>query len=279
MRASALITVTAISAIAVAVLLLTQLPQPPAKAPASAPPASAPAPAVATVAQPQPETPPPTAPVAARAEADAHPAETGKQDAAPNAKAEETAAAESVGDDADSAEAGADEAGDTEGDEPDASTSIDVGRAADLLADWMAKQDAMAGNEGEAPPQSVQSLRTFDQEGSDANWSEPTTQQIEAALNAWLNGLPDEVRDHIEVIHVECRETLCQILAADNELAMQNDRAQASQEWQQAIATLPQQPWWSELGFVDLTTAVDSDADSGYVLYQTYLRREVKPAG
>ena len=87
------------------------------------------------------------------------------------------------------------------------------------------------------------------------------------------------MRQHVEIIHVECRVTLCQILAADNDLGTQNERAQASQEWQQAIATLPQQPWWHELGFVDLVTAVNSDEESGFLLYQTYLRREVKPAG
>ncbi|HEY6986637.1 MAG TPA: hypothetical protein VH375_11185, partial [Rhodanobacteraceae bacterium] len=86
-----------------------------------------------------------------------------------------------------------------------------------------------------------------------------------------------DVRDHVDLIHVECRQSLCQILAADDDMAGQTERAQSSQEWQQAITTLPQQPWWTELGFVDLVTAVDNDEASGYVLYQTYLRREAKP--
>jgi hypothetical protein len=186
---------------------------------------------------------------------------------------------ESAGDANDSSEAVADEAGGDDDEEPDQPAgAIDVGRAADLVADWMAKQDAAATDESNIP-QSVQALRTFDHEETDSSWAEPTTQQIEDALAKWLDALPDDVRAHIEILHVECRQTYCQILAADNELGMQNERAQASQEWQQAIATLPQQPWWNELGFVDLTTAVDSEEESGYVLYQTYLRREVKPAG
>jgi len=39
---------------------------------------------------------------------------------------------------------------------------------------------------------------------------------------------------------------------------------------------LPQQPWWTEFGFVDLVTMVAGSDENGYVLYQTYLRREVK---
>jgi hypothetical protein len=79
------------------------------------------------------------------------------------------------------------------------------------------------------------------------------------------------------LIHVECRATLCQILAADDAPSSQSDRAEASQEWQQAFATLPQQPWWASLGFVDYQAMVANDP-SGYLLYQAYLRREVKPA-
>ncbi|HKE46732.1 MAG TPA: hypothetical protein VKB52_01600 [Rhodanobacteraceae bacterium] len=271
MRAPALITVAAISAIAVAVVLLTQLPSPPQK---PAPVTDQRVAAAATPAAPAPAQPAPAPPAA-----EAHPAEPAKPDVVPTPKAEEAVAAESAADDSVDADAGAEEAADDNADdEGDASSSVDAGHAADLLADWVAKQDAMATNEGETPPPGVQALRTFDHESS-SDWSEATEQQVEAALNQWLDNLPAEVRDHIEIIHVECRETLCQILAADNEAGRQNERAEASQEWQQAIATLPQQPWWNELGFVDVSNAVNTDAESGYVLYQTYLRREVKPAG
>jgi len=118
--------------------------------------------------------------------------------------------------------------------------------------------------------------KKFDQEQADPAWSEPTTQQIEQTLDQWLAGLPEDVRQHIAVIHVECRATMCQILAADNDIDTQNERAQAGQEWQQALASLPGQPWWNELGFVDASTQVT--ANEGHTLYMTYLRREVKPA-
>ena len=132
---------------------------------------------------------------------------------------------------------------------------IDSDQAADLLADLIARQEA-ATDESGVPNVTAQTWKKFDQEQADPEWSEPTTQQIEQTLDQWIAGLPDDVRDHIAVIHVECRATLCQILAADNDIDTQNERAQAGQEWQQAIASLPGQPWWNELGFVDASTQV-----------------------
>lgn len=159
---------------------------------------------------------------------------------------------------------------------------IDVDHAADLLADWIAREDAATGESAEAggdagvnPAQ--QSWKAFDKEEADPQWSEASAQQIEATLDQWLAALPDEVKQHIDIVHVECRTTLCQILAADNDGGTQAERAQSGQEWQQAIATLPQQPWWKEFGFVDLVTMVAGSDESGYVLYQTYLRRDATP--
>ena len=198
--------------------------------------------------------------------------------AEPDAPAPDDSAASET-DDADSPSAETGEGSGAAEDEPSASeTSIDPGHAADLLADWMAREDVASADDGTGPP-STQALSTFDHEEADPEWSEATAQQIEATLRTWLEALPENIRAHMALIHVECRQTLCQILAADADGASQSERAQASQEWQQAIATLPQQPWWASFGFVDLQTAVNTDPASGYVLYQAYLRREVKPAG
>jgi hypothetical protein len=179
-----------------------------------------------------------------------------------------------------SAESVAEEAADEpESTDDDAQTpALDVDRAADLLADWMARQDLAAGDNADVPP-STKALATFDQEEADPDWSAPTAQQIEATLDQWLDALPDEVRAHVDIIHVECRLTMCQILAADDDIASQTERVQSSQEWRQAIATLPHQPWWTELGFIDITNAVNTDHANGYILYQTYLRRGVNPPG
>jgi hypothetical protein len=195
----------------------------------------------------------------------------------PDAPAPDDSAGETADADSPSTETGED-AGSTEGESSASGEPIDPGHAADLLADWMAREDAASADAG-AEPSGAETLSTFDHEEADPEWSEATAQQIEATLRAWLDALPENIRAHMALIHVECRQTLCQILAADADGASQAERAQASQEWQQAIATLPQQPWWASFGFVDLQTAVNTDPASGYVLYQAYLRREVKPAG
>jgi len=254
-------------------------PAPMARSESAAPPALSPAADIGRTSAaeppaPAPETklpPPPQVPMPepAKPEAESPPTDLPADVPKPEEPVESEPIADAASADAETSEAS------EPSDEADADT-IDVDRAADLFAEWMARQDT-AGDGAEALP-GVQNLRTFDQESPDPEWSQPTAEQIEATLRQWLDALPAQVRAHIEIIHVECRLTLCQILAADNDMASQSERAQAAQEWQQAIATLPQQPWWNELGFVDLVTSVNSDEASGYLLYQTYLRREVKPS-
>jgi len=272
MRTTAMIVIAAVAGFAIAWLLLTRTSPPPVTAAhAPAPRASVPAPAVA---------PPPVAasapPVAAPSPPPA-PVETSPPPApAPvdTPKSKETVAAEPV---SPSAEAPAEPPADAEevpSDEESGVPTIDPDHAADLLADVIARQEAESTDEGE-PDGGAQAWNKFDQEEADQAWSEPTTQQIEAALDQWLNGLPEEIGEHIAVVHVECRTTLCQILAADNDVDSQNVRAQAGQEWQQAIASLPSQPWWNELGFVDFVTQVTTG--DHHTLYISYLRREVKP--
>ena len=277
MRTPAWITIVAVAGIVVAWLVLTRSPEPevatvaathtPAATAAPAPPAPPDANEAAAVhAQtqippPEPpavETKPPPAPVAV---APPKPAEPATKEAAP-------------GDDSDAA------ADDESADEPEPadeepdSQSFDAHRAADLMADWMAKQDVAAGD-GSAPVPSSKSLKAFDEEEADAEWSAAAQQQIEATLNQWLDALPDDVSGNLDVIRVECRQTLCQILTAETSIVPEGHGAY-EQQWIQGIDTLARQPWFTELGFVDVTTAVDHDTESGYFLYQVYLRREVK---
>lgn len=277
MRNTTIIGLTGIAVFVLAWALLSRVPvQPPSRTPETK--IAAPLPKTEPKQPPSAAVPVATPPVSTAGVAE-QPASIQASPAAavpaPTAKTPAPDAAESSVDEEDesSTQNAGDEDDSTE-ENPEAPAD-DTGRAADLLAEWMARQDTASADNTEVPP-SMTALKTFDQESSDPEWSGPSEQQIEATLDQWVAALPDDVRDHIQVIHVECRETMCQILAADNDPSSQNQRAQSAQEWQQAVATLPQQPWWSEFGFVDLTTAVNNDEADGFVLYQTYLRREVQ---
>jgi len=173
-------------------------------------------------------------------------------------------------------ETAADEPADDEGAE-DGPPPLDANQAADLLADWLARQESEGADD---PNKSDPILGKFDGEKTegDPDWSASAKQHIEATLNEWLANLPDEIHEHVQLISVECRETMCQILAADNDPETQATRGEHSQEWQQAISLLPQQPWWGELGFADLRTSMITNDEQGYLLYQTYAMRAAAPS-
>lgn len=222
---------------------------PPATEPVAPKPAEVPAkPLVATETRPpEPPTPPEPPPKPA--------AETPSADTSANSDA----TADDSGTDSDTDDSGP--------------PAIDTDHATDLLADMIAHEEAATDGD-HLPNTSAQTLKKFDQESADANWSANAEQHIESTLGDWLDALPEDAQPHIALIHVECRATLCQVLAADNDPTTSGDRATAGHEWQTAIGTLPQQPWWRELGFVDLNTQVKPSDD--YVLYMSYLLRETK---
>ena len=218
-------------------------------------------------------TPPPAPPVAATPPVDvpAAPTEPAPADSAtrPKRAPESSAAADDAGEPVAPAQTP----------EPEQETPVtppaDPEKAADLFADQLAKQEAESG-ENQLPNPARDLWKRFDQEKADDTWSPASTDQLQGSLDEWIDGLPDGTGDHVALVHVECRATLCQILAADNDLANQSSRAEAGQEWQQAIANLQGQPWWSQMGFTDMTTQVTSN--DGYVLYTTYLLRRTPPA-
>lgn len=158
--------------------------------------------------------------------------------------------------------------------EPPATPPADPDKAADLFADQLAKQESEP-EEGRLPNPARDLWKRFDKEQKDDSWSGAATDHLQDALDAWIDDLPDDMGGHVALVHVECRATLCQILAADNDLNGQSNRAESSQEWQQAIASLREQPWWSETGFSDMTTQVTSS--DGYTLYTTYILRNAPP--
>lgn len=151
---------------------------------------------------------------------------------------------------------------------------IDANRAAELFADLLARQDTEPAD-GAAHDPARELWKRYDGEPPDDTWAPAATARIEGALDAWLDALPEDAGDHVALVRVECRATLCQVLAADNDAAGRAARADAGQEWQQAIAALHAQPWWNESGFGDATVQVLSR--DGYELYAAYLPRTVTP--
>jgi hypothetical protein len=153
--------------------------------------------------------------------------------------------------------------------EPPGIPPADPEKAADLFADILAKQETEPSGPNALPNPARDLWKKFGEEKADDAWSPAATGQLQDSLDEWIDGLPDGTGDHVALVHVECRATLCQVLAADNDLAGQSSRADAGQEWQQAIAQMRSQPWWNDSGFTDMTTQITSS--DGYTLYITYL--------
>lgn len=172
-----------------------------------------------------------------------------------------------------------DDTGEVSTDEPapddHAGTSpIDSNRAADLIADWLARQDSASGEGVESAP-NMRLSRTLDDETTDADWSAAMAQKIEAALHQRLDALSGDMRDHVDLMRVECRQTICQILGAETIVTSADGHPLSGAQWPTLVDTLSQQPLWREGNFVEMSTVTNRDDASGYVLYQTYLRRAV----
>jgi hypothetical protein len=217
---------------------------------------------------------PPAEPVASTTAAPVAPSGSAVEMTSPNPPKPTISVAETPKDANAPADDAAEESGEDAAPEDSGPPEIDADHATDLLADMIAREEATSEDDQSLPNAVVQTLRKFDQETADANWSENAEQHIEATLDEWIGALPADAQAHIALIHVECRATLCQVLAADNDPASQDARAAADHDWQQAIASLGNQPWWHQLGFVDLSTQVSSADD--HTLYMTYLLRETK---
>ena len=154
--------------------------------------------------------------------------------------------------------------------EPPKTPPIDADHAADLFADLLAQQETEP--EKDRLPDTARELwKRFDQEKPDDTWSAAATPKLQGSLDEWIGALPEGAGDHVALVHVECRASLCQVLAADNDFAGQAARAEGGREWQQAVAGLRNQSWWGDSGFTDMTTQVVTQ--DGYVLYTTYLLR------
>ena len=184
MRNSTIIGLTGIAVFVLAWALLSRVPvQPPSRTPETK--IAAPLPKTEPKQPPSAAVPVATPPVSTAGVAEqpaSIPASPAAAVPAPTAKTPAPDAAESSVDEEDesSTQNAGDEDDSTE-ENPEAPAD-DTGRAADLLAEWMARQDTASADNTEVPP-SMTALKTFDQESSDPEWSGPSEQQIEATLD------------------------------------------------------------------------------------------------
>ncbi len=235
MRKTLILTIAALAGLLLVWLIVVRAPDSrttaPAKALVQAPPAArsvaASAPVVETV--PPKPTEVPTAPAAStappRAETVEPPATT---EPPPDSATSSDPGADANAEDATPADS------DATDDEDSGPEGIDTGRAADLMAEMIAKLET-PDDEHRLPNGMTDLLKQFDQESADAEWAEAMEQQIEAKLGEWMGRLPEEAQSHMALLTVQCRATLCQVLAADNDPDSADARAEAGQEWQQAL--------------------------------------------
>lgn len=149
---------------------------------------------------------------------------------------------------------------------------IDSGHAADLFAGLLAAQESAEGEAESAPAL----WRRFSAERADEAWASVLTPEITQSVQEWIDTLPESVRDHVAVVRVDCRATLCQILVADNDPATLEMRAALRQEWARSSDVLLAAPWWQEAGLNGLSQQAMRSGD--YTLTVTYLLRGDAPA-
>ena len=156
----------------------------------------------------------------------------------------------------------------------ESSAAIDTDLATDLLVDQIAALQAQGPQSGDTGPSVWALRRRFASEKADPEWAAQATAAVHDAIDAWYAGLPEKVRYHLALIAVDCRTSLCEILAVADDPDSAGDRINAGQDWQFVAKTWPQATWWSGLGFVDITT--QTRTRDGYLLYMIYLARRAR---
>ena len=103
----------------------------------------------------------------------------------------------------------------------------------------------------------------FEAEPVDPSWSA----NIEANAKDFFDKQPSSQTS--DTVSIECRSTICEILAVAKSRAMS---AQASEQLQKTIYTSPRQSWWTAYGLVDIVTAMTL-SDDGLTLVATYFTK------
>jgi hypothetical protein len=137
--------------------------------------------------------------------------------------------------------------------------------AAEMIKSWVEGAPA-APVEGSdpspsPPPQSLH--KELGAQERDAEWSEAA----EAQLRDYFAYMVKD--DWVEIISVYCGSELCEIQAATRS---PESLAADIEDWQQLVASMPQQPWWASYGFSDPTSSSSVTADNR-ALFVAFVRR------
>ena len=121
-----------------------------------------------------------------------------------------------------------------------------------------------SGAKGNAAPNAQEIMHEkFEAEPVDPNWSA----NVEPSIKDQFDNHPSS--QTVDIVSIECRSTICEILAAAKSPAQSQ---QASEQVQETIYTSPRQSWWTAYGLVDVVTAMTL-GDDGRMLVVTYFTK------
>ena len=151
---------------------------------------------------------------------------------------------------------------------------IDVDHVADLFSERLAKLEDIDTLDDGNDLQAARQYRTFkSQSASDAHAQE-VTQALREHVEDWLAQFPPERQDHIALVDVECKGSLCQILLGQNAMnfsgTTQQSGGSAGISPEELLYALNRAPWWADL---HLTLAYEEmHPRKNYALYTLYLK-------
>lgn len=105
-------------------------------------------------------------------------------------------------------------------------------------------------------------------EPGDAQWAAAA----KAQLLQYISAASPELLQRVEFPPVECRTTLCEVLAVTRYGLSDSEADYVVRNWQQLMDDAVKQPWWFQLGFVDFQTTMQMSPDRRS-MFVTHLSR------
>lgn len=137
------------------------------------------------------------------------------------------------------------------GDEPNAGesgTAVDIDKAADLIANYLASLDASE----HADSEDARNQSEFDAREAGGDKERYVQEILRKGISEWIATLPPNDAAALALMSVECRVGQCRILMTQAHYGIGPDTTPEDQARQMklvvAFGTLSAEPWWQELG-------------------------------